>query len=129
MKSVHLILVMGMVIMSSATFAQSKGEMPFTSSSDLANAKLKYPPPSGRYRQEIKNIIIASSTAYLKGDIDAILKCYSDQSIELYPNQMINAGTGNIRNRLKGQFKYGSFTSLDRTVESIHGTGPGFLKR
>ena len=124
MKSVNIILLTGMVIVSSALMAQTKGEMPFTSSADLAKAKLKYPTPSDKDKQEIKNIISASSAAYLKGDVDAILTYYSDQSIELYPNQMINAGTGNIRNRLKGQFKYGSFTKMDRTVESIKGTGP-----
>jgi len=124
MKSVNVILLTAMVIISSAMLAQTKGEMPFTSSADLAKAKLKYPPPSDKDKREIKNIISATSAAYLKSDVDAILAYHSDQSIELYPNQMINAGTGNIRNRLKEQFKYGSFTMMDRTVESIEGTGP-----
>jgi ketosteroid isomerase-like protein len=124
MKTVNVILVTGMVIFSSALLAQTKGGMPFTSSSDLAKAKLKYPAPSDKDKQEIKDIINASSSAYLKGDVDAVLTYYSDQAIELYPNQMINAATGNIRNRLKERFKYGSFTKMDRTVESIEGTGP-----
>jgi ketosteroid isomerase-like protein len=124
MKSVDIIFLTAMVIISSALLAQPKTEMTFTSAADLAKAKLKYLPPSDKDKQEIKNIINASSTAYLKGDVDAILTNYSDQSIELYPNQMINAGTGNIRNRLKEQFKYGSFIKMDRTVESIEGTGP-----
>jgi ketosteroid isomerase-like protein len=124
MKSVDVILLTGMLIISSTLSAQTKGDLPFTSSTDLAKAKLKYPPPSDKDKQEIKNIISATSAAFLKGDVDAILTYYSDQSIELYPNQMINAGTGNIRNRLKGDFKYGSFTKMDQTVESIEGTGP-----
>jgi hypothetical protein len=37
---------------------------------------------------------------------------------------MTNAGTGNIRNRLKGPFKNGSFTKMDRTLEFIEGVGP-----
>jgi len=124
MKSVHLILVTGMVIASSALLAQTKGALTFTSSSDLAKAKLKYPPTSEKDKQEIKTVINATSAAYLKGDVDAILKCYSDQAIELFPSQMVNAGLGNIRNRLKDPFKYGSFTKMDRSVESINGTGP-----
>lgn len=124
MKSVNIILVTGMVIISSALLAQTKGELTFTSSSDLAKAKLKYPPPSDKDKQEIRNIINATSAAYLKGDVNEVLKYYSDQSLELYSNQMVNAGSGNIRNRLKGQFKSGSFIKMDRTVESIEGTGP-----
>jgi ketosteroid isomerase-like protein len=124
MKSVHVILLTGMVIISSTLLAQTKAEITFTSSADLAEAKSKYPPPSDKDKQEIKNIISASSAAYLKGEVDAILMDYSDQSIELYPNQMVNAGPGNIRNRLKRQFKDGSFTKMDRTVESIEGIGP-----
>jgi ketosteroid isomerase-like protein len=124
MKSIKVILVTGLVIVSSALLAQSKGQLTFTSFADLAKAKSKYLPPSDRDKQEIKSIISASSAAYLKSDVDAILSHYSDQSIELYPNQMSNAGTGNIRNRLKGQLKYGSFIKMDRTLESIEGTGP-----
>jgi ketosteroid isomerase-like protein len=123
-KSVNVIFLTGMMIISSALLAQTKGEMPFTSSADLAKAKLKYPPPSDKDKQEIKNIINATSAAYLIGDVNAILNYYSDQSIELYPNQMINAGTGNIRNRLKDPFRYGSFTKMDRNVKSIEGAGP-----
>ena len=124
MKSVSLILVTGMVTISSALFAQTKGGMLFTSSSDLAKAKLKYAPPSDKDKQEIKNIISATSAAYLKGDVNGVLQYYSDQSVELLPNQMVNAGIGNIRNRLKDPFKYGSFTKMDRSVKSIEGTGP-----
>ncbi len=124
MKTVNVILVTGMVIFSSALLAQTKGGMPFTSSSDLAKAKLKYPAPSDKDKQEIKDIINASSSAYLKGDVDAVLTYYSDQAIEFWPNQMVNAGTGNIRSRLKGRFMYHRFIKMDRTVESIEGTGP-----
>ena len=124
MKSVQVILLTGMVTISSVLLAQTKAAMTFTSSADLAKAKSKYLAPSDKDKQEIKNIIGASSAAYLKGETDAILKSYSDQSIELYPNQMVNAGPGNIRNRLKSQFKYGSFTKMDRTVEFIEGVGP-----
>jgi ketosteroid isomerase-like protein len=124
MKSVYVILLTGMVISATALLAQTSAKMTFTSSADLAKAKSKYLPPSDKDKQEIKNIISASSAAYLKGDVDAILTYYSGQSIELYPNQMTNAGTGNIRNRLEGQFKYGRFIKMDRAVESIEGTGP-----
>jgi uncharacterized protein (TIGR02246 family) len=124
MKSVNLILVTGMVIISSALFAQTKGEILFTSSADLAKAKLKYPPHSDKDKQEIKNIVSATSAAYLKGDVNEVLKYYSDQSVELFPNQMVNAGMGNIQNRLKDPFKYGSFTKMDRSVKSIEGVGP-----
>lgn len=124
MKSIHVILLTGMVMISSALLAQTKSEKPFTTSSDLAKAKLKYQPPSDKDKQEIRNIISSLSAAYLKGDVDAALKYYSDQSLELFPNQMINAGIGNIRNRLKEPFKYGSFTKMDRSVKSIEGAGP-----
>jgi ketosteroid isomerase-like protein len=124
MKSVDVILPIAMVICSSPLFGQTKAQMTFTSSAELANAKSKYLPPSDKDKQRITNIISVSSAAYLKADINAILADYSDQSIELYPNQMVNAGTGNIRNRLNGTFKHGSFTTMDRTIQSIEGTGP-----
>ena len=124
MKSVRVILLAGMVITSGTLSAQTKSEMTFTSSADLAKAKAEFYPPSDNDKLAIKNIISTSSAAYLKGDIDVILSYYSDQSIELYPNQMVNASTGNIRNRLKGQFNNGVFTRMDRTVESIEGAGP-----
>src|SRR5687768_16806256 len=64
MKSVYVSLLTGMVIVSSPLLAQKKGEMTFTSSADLAKAKSKYLAPSYKDKQEIKNIISASSAAY-----------------------------------------------------------------
>lgn len=124
MKSVYVILLTGMMTISSVLLAQTRNDIVFTTSADLAKAKSKYPPPSDKDKQEIKNVISAESAAYPKGDTEAILSSYSDQAIEVYPNQMVNAGSGNIRNRINGQFKYGSFTRMDRTVESIEGAGP-----
>ena len=98
--------------------AASKGR------ADLAKAKTKYSGPSEADKLEIKNIIGASSEAYVKGDVGEILKNFSDQAIEFFPNQMINAGIGNIRSRLKEPFRYGSFTRMERIVESIEGAGP-----
>jgi ketosteroid isomerase-like protein len=122
MKSVNVILLTGMVIISYALLAQTK-EMPFTSVDDLTKAKLKYPPPTDQDKQEIENTIKGISAAYLKSDIHTILSYYSDQALEIYPSQLVNVGTGNIRNRLKGSFSNGSFTKMDRTVESIQGAG------
>ena len=124
MKSVNLILVTGMVIISSALLAQTKGEMTFTSSSDLAKAKLKYSPPSVKDKEEIKNIINSNSAAYLKGDVNAILKYYSDQSINLSPNQMVDAGIANIRVSLEETLSYISFNKVNRSVQLIEGAGP-----
>lgn len=124
MKPVHSILATVLMIISSSLFAQTTSQLRFTTSEDLVKAKAKYPPPTDKDKQEIRSALSASSSGYLKGDIDAILRSYSDQSIELYPNQMTNAGTGNIRNRLAGALKYGSFTKMDRTVKSIEGVGP-----
>jgi uncharacterized protein (TIGR02246 family) len=98
--------------------ASSKGR------ADVAKAKLKYPAPSDNDKREIENIVGTASAAYVEGDVDEILKGYSDQAIEFFPNQMINAGLGNIRSRLKETFRFGSFTRMDRTVQSIEGTGP-----
>jgi ketosteroid isomerase-like protein len=123
MKSVPSIVTAALVIISSSLFAQTNSQLRFTTSADLVKAKEKYPPPTDKDKQEIRNAITASSSGYLKGDIDEILKAYSDQSLELYPNQMANAGVGNIRSRLTGSLKYGSFTKMDRTVESIEGLG------
>lgn len=123
MKSVQSILATALMIISSALFAQTSSQLRFTTSAELAKAKEKYLLPTDKDKQDIKNAIAASAAAYLKGDIDAILKPYSDQSLELYPNQMTNAGTGNIRNRLRGSLKYGSFTKMDRTISSIEGLG------
>ena len=41
MKFIRVVLMAGMTIISSATFAQSKGEMPFTSSSQEAKKLLR----------------------------------------------------------------------------------------
>lgn len=124
MRSFKIIFFTGMMIFSSTLLAQTKRDITFTSASDLANAKLKYPPPSDKDKQEIKNIISALSASWLKNDVSAILTYYSDQALELYPNQITNAGAGNIRNRLQGKLKYGRFTRMDRTVEFIEGAGP-----
>jgi ketosteroid isomerase-like protein len=104
--------------------AGEMGMAPSTGRADVAKAKLKYPGPSDKDKLEIKNIISASSAAYLTGNVDEILRDYSDQAMELFPNQMINAGLGNVRSRLREPFKYGSFTRMNKTVESIEGTGP-----
>ncbi|HZY79481.1 MAG TPA: hypothetical protein VFE50_08160 [Cyclobacteriaceae bacterium] len=124
MKPVHSILATALVIISSSLFAQTNNQLRFTTSAELAKAKQKYLPPTDKDKQSIRNAVTATSNGYLEGDIDAVLKSYSDQSLELYPNQMANAGTGNIRNRLNGAFRNGSFTKMDRTIESIHGVGP-----
>lgn len=104
--------------------AAEMGMAPSKGRADVAKAKLKYSPPSDKDMQEIKNIISASSAAYLKGDVDAILKYYAGQSLEFLPNQVVNAGIANIRTRLEGPFQYGSFTKMDRNVQAIEGTGP-----
>jgi tetratricopeptide (TPR) repeat protein len=51
---------------------------------DLAKAKFKYPGPSDKDKLEIKNIISASSAAYVNGNIDEILKDYSDQALAIF---------------------------------------------
>jgi ketosteroid isomerase-like protein len=60
----------------------------------------------------------------MKGDDDAVLKNHADQSIEVFPNQMVNVGISNIRNRVTGTFEYGSFTNHDISVEAVEGAGP-----
>jgi ketosteroid isomerase-like protein len=96
---------------------------------DLAKTKLKYSAPSEKDKQEIRDLITTLSSAYLKGDVDAILKNYSDHAFELFPNQMINAGMGNIRSRLKDRFSYATFTKFDPSIESIEGHGPIVIAR
>jgi ketosteroid isomerase-like protein len=103
--------------------AAELGMAPAKSRADVARAKLKFPPPSEVEVQKIRDIISASSAGFLKGDIDAILKNYSDQSMEFFPSQMVNAGIGNIRVRLGQAFNSGSFTKFERTIESVQGTG------
>jgi uncharacterized protein (TIGR02246 family) len=98
--------------------AQSKGR------ADMAKAKSKYRGPSSDDVKQIKNVIASSSEAYLKADVDGILEHYSDQAIELFPNQMINAGAANIRQRLEETFPWGAFVKLDRTIQSVQGAGP-----
>lgn len=124
MKSVKVIFAIGMVIISSALMGQTKGEMTFTSISDLAKAKLKYPPLSDKDKQEIKNVISAISSAYLKGDANSILKYYCDQSINLAPNQMVRAGIANIRVNLEETLSYINFNKMNKSVQFIEGAGP-----
>ena len=104
--------------------AAEMGMAPSKGRADMAKAKLKYSRPSDKDMEEIKNIISASSAAYLNGDLDGILKYYADQSLEFFPNQVVNAGIGNIRTRLREPFQHGSFTRMDRSVELIEGAGP-----
>jgi tetratricopeptide (TPR) repeat protein len=89
---------------------------------DVAKAKLKFSSPSDKDKQEIKDLINASSAAYVKGDVDEILKPFSDQSIELFPDQRINAGVANIRARL-GFLKNVSFSKFNYRMDSIQGAG------
>jgi ketosteroid isomerase-like protein len=91
---------------------------------DVAKAKRKYSAPSEKDKQEIMAVISASAEAYKKGDVDAIMKCYADQAMEFPPNQVVNAGTGNIRRRVQNPFRNGTFVKYERSVESIEGAGP-----
>lgn len=91
---------------------------------ELAKAKSKYRGPSENDKQEIGRIIAAVSAAYLKSDIDGILQNFSEQALEFFPSQMVNAGIGNIRTRLKETFSYGSFPKMERQLTSVEGSGP-----
>jgi ketosteroid isomerase-like protein len=91
---------------------------------DVAKAMLKYPGPSEKDKQEMRNIISTISAAYVKGDVDAILSHYAGQAIEFPSDLVANAGIANIRTRLGGPFNYGSYTSHSRSVQSIEGRGP-----
>jgi ketosteroid isomerase-like protein len=97
--------------------AEAKGR------ADMAKAKLKFPSPSDKDKEEIKNCISGMSAAQLKGDVDAMMKFYSDHAIELFPSQIVNAGFGNIRTRMLENLSFGSFAKVDRGVERIEGAG------
>jgi tetratricopeptide (TPR) repeat protein len=62
--------------------AAAMGLTPSKGRADIAKAKLKYPGPSDKDKEEIKNLISASSAAYVNGDVEAVLKYYSDQALE-----------------------------------------------
>jgi ketosteroid isomerase-like protein len=98
------------------------GMAPSKGRAEIAKAKLKYPGPSHEDVQEIKNLISDFSAGAMNGD--TVMKYRSNQSMEIFPNQMVNVGIDNIRNRMADTFKYGSFTNLDISVESVQGTGP-----
>ena len=90
---------------------------------EMAKAKLKFGKPTDKDVQEIRGMIDATSAAYLKGDIDEVLKIYADQALEFLPNQVVNSGLSNIRIRAQNIFAYGKYTKFERSVDSITGVG------
>ena len=104
--------------------ASEMGMAPSKGRAEVARTKLKYPEPSDDDKQKIKDIVAASTAAHVTGDADEVLKNYAEQSIELYPSQVVNAGRANIRTRLKGLFNGISFTKLETSLDSIQGAGP-----
>lgn len=90
---------------------------------DMAKAKLKFGKPTAKDAQEIKAIIEATPAAYLKGNIDEVVKNYANQALELLPNQVANPGLSNIRIRAENIFAYGKFIKFERSLDSIKGVG------
>lgn len=104
--------------------ASSLGMAPSKVKAERAKAQLKFPKPSDSDAAAIKEIINASFEAATKSDVDALLKDYSEQSIEIFGNQRANVGLLSIRKRISDMFRGGSFVNLNFTVESVNGTGP-----
>lgn len=88
-----------------------------------ARARLKFPQPSDKELSDIKNIITSSFGAYTEGDVDGILKPYADQSIEIFADQRVNVGITNLKKRLQGIYKNGTFVKQEPSIDFVNGTG------
>ena len=89
-----------------------------------ARARLKFPAPSEAEAAVIKEIILATLAASKEGDVDALLRDYADQSIEIFGDQRANIGLPNLRRRVSDMFRNGGFTKQDFTAQGIDGAGP-----
>lgn len=91
---------------------------------ERAKAMLKYPKLSTTDEDIIKNMIVAASDATKKSNVDELLKDYSDQSVEIFDNQMVNVGMPNVRKRVQRMFEGGSFSKLELAINAPQGAGP-----
>jgi ketosteroid isomerase-like protein len=91
---------------------------------EAARAQLKFPKPSDSDATTIKEIIASCFDASGKGNVDELLKDYSEQSIDIMGDQRANVGLPNIRKRFSNMFRDGSFAKISFSIESLNGTGP-----
>lgn len=90
---------------------------------DYARARLKYADLSDTDKSQIKQMLDASFTGYEKGNLDDVMKPYSDQAIEIWDNQVANVGLANMKARVEDMFTEIAFTKEDYMIESIEGVG------
>jgi ketosteroid isomerase-like protein len=91
---------------------------------ERAKAMLKYPKPSEEEISTIKQMMETRFQAVTSHNVDAILKNYSQQAVEIFNNQRVNVGLPNITRRMIELPKYGSHLKADFTMGSVYGTGP-----
>lgn len=104
--------------------AASMGMSPSMSKAESAKLQLKFPKPSTEDAKAMEQMLLAATAATKNGDVDALLKDYSEHAVEIHGNQIANVGLPNVRKRVTNMFKNGSFPKQELSMQAFHGAGP-----
>lgn len=91
---------------------------------EAARARLKFPEPLEKEKDNMKAMILGSFEASKKSDADGLVRDYSEHCVQIFGDQRANVGLPNVRKGVVGMFTYGSFAKHDFSIEGVHGTGP-----
>lgn len=91
---------------------------------ERARAQLRYPKPSEHDAVTIEKMIQERFEAVKNKNVDALLKNTSEQAVEIFDNQRVNVGLGNLRQRVSEMFKNRTYTKANFSMKSTNGAGP-----
>ena len=89
-----------------------------------ARLRLKFPKPSEDDLAKIKTIIPATIDAYEKGDVNQLLKEYSEHALKVWGHNTTAVGLPNIRQSWVDIFKNQEYLKFDGSTGTVYGTGP-----
>ena len=104
--------------------AASMGMTPSMSKAESAKLQLKFPKPSNEDAKAMEQMLLAATAATKNGDVDALLKDYSEHAVEIHGNQIANVGLPNVRKRVTNMLKNGNFPKQELSIQAFHGAGP-----
>ena len=90
----------------------------------MAKARLEFPTPTAEDATSIREILQAGFIAYKDRNTDEFTKNFSEQSLEILPDQRVNVGRANLRHRASQNFKYFTVLKNEMDVSAINGAGP-----
>lgn len=91
---------------------------------ERARARLKFPELSFETAGQIKEIVANAFSAFKERNAEAFLKDQSEHAIEIFPDQRVNVGRANIRQRVSENFRNAAVLTSDYKIEQIKGVGP-----